>query len=107
MKLFIPPLGTELELSEPWMFKLYDEYRNSNMMELMNLNSQPYRYGEPIKTFDMVIPIGTVLKVDRIYIRKGASEFDSVTLRTKIGKKSIRFWVKLADFNTMVVKDIV
>lgn len=52
----------------------------------------------------------TVLKVDRIYIRKGISEYSSITfyVRSKPGpvvagasKKKSRFWAKLADCNNI------
>jgi hypothetical protein len=52
-------------------------------------------------TFDA----GTQLKVDRIFIRKGAAEFDSVTFNvvTINGNKAkkLRFWVKLDDANEL------
>jgi hypothetical protein len=43
------------------------------------------------------LPKGTVLELDRIYIRKGAKEFSSTTF--KLRKEKVRFWVKLADAN--------
>jgi len=74
--------------------------------------------GEPMGWNDRRIPVtfpkGTQLKVDRIYIRKGASDFSSLSFYViassiaaimpvenqkgfKKGKK--RFWAKLADVN--------
>lgn len=62
---------------------------------------------------------GTLLKVDRIYVRKGSSDFSSITFYAKgLGeimvytgwawhnqklkkKKSLRFWAKLVDCNTI------
>jgi len=65
----------------------------------------------------VTIPAGTVLKIDRIYIRRGLSEYSSLTFsthdlgntelinpyRAKSKKKlsSIRFWAKLADCNNI------
>ena len=48
-----------------------------------------------------VLPSGTELKVSRIYIRQGASNYSSVTFYAKIPgvKKSIRFFAKLRDVN--------
>lgn len=60
-------------------------------------------------------PAGTLLKVDRIYIRKGAKDYSSVTFHAKnieivngefvISKKkkpkSFRFWAKLHDCNNI------
>jgi hypothetical protein len=47
---------------------------------------------------------GTILEVDRIYIRQGNPKFSSVTFKTlipgpKSKMKTLRFWVKLADAN--------
>jgi hypothetical protein len=64
----------------------------------------------------VTIPAGTVLKVDRIYIRKGLSEYSSITFFAKdlgevtrtnrwsnrtVKKKSLRFWAKLEDCNNI------
>lgn len=47
------------------------------------------------------IPAGCVIHIDRIYIRKGASGYSSITFRVEgmqnMPKKSYRFWVKLLD----------
>jgi hypothetical protein len=52
----------------------------------------------------------TVLKVDRIYIRKGVSEYSSITfyvwsksgpVAANASKKKARFWAKLADCNNI------
>jgi hypothetical protein len=66
---------------------------------------------------EVTLPAGTILSVDRIYIRKGASDFSSITFYAKsLGeiqrqtsrwsrdqkpkkKKSLRFWAKLEDCN--------
>ena len=69
---------------------------------------------------DVELPVGTILAIDRIYIRKGASDFSSVTFYAKdlgmveipnspysrvkskkIKKKALRFWVKLSEVNTL------
>lgn len=53
----------------------------------------------------VVLPIGTILKVDRIYIRKGKgmSDYSSLSFyATYPGeKKKIRFFAKLNDVNTI------
>jgi hypothetical protein len=117
-KLFIPTIGTQLVLAEPWTFKVYSEYRNADILSMVNHVQQ--RYGVH-HVNNLTLPVGTVLTVDRIYIKKGMPDFDSITFRAsdyatnsvdeffaaladfKI-KKSIRFWVKLADANTIVYK---
>lgn len=66
-------------------------------------------------SFPMKLPVGTVLSVDRIYIRKGVGEFDSITFlisdcpdKRFAPKKArgflpggCRFWVKLDQANGM------
>lgn len=47
------------------------------------------------------IPAGCEIFIDRVYIRKGASDYSSITFRVEgmqnMPKKSYRFWVKLSD----------
>ena len=50
---------------------------------------------------------GTQIKIDRIYVKRGAESFSSITFRTtKTGPEkkfaSKRFWVKLKDANEIV-----
>ena len=42
---------------------------------------------------------GTALTVDRIYIRKGAKDYSSVTFKTKVNGRVIRFFARLSDVN--------
>ena len=66
---------------------------------------------------NLTLPINTILKVDRIYIRQGAGDFDSITfvvedcpiteLKSKktgglYKGKQLRFWAKLEDVNTII-----
>lgn len=52
----------------------------------------------------MTIPAGTAIFVDRVYIRKGAADFSSITFRVEKfpADKSSRFWVKLSDSRKIV-----
>jgi hypothetical protein len=84
MKLFIPTIGQILQLEKEWKVTLQQESRNYAMIQ---------KHGKSI-TF----PVGTQFAVDRIYIRQGASDYDSVTFRTVTEPKG-RFWVKLAKAN--------
>lgn len=48
----------------------------------------------------VTLPIGSVIYVDRVYIKKGMSDYSSITFRIEnfpAKKKSSRFWVKLYD----------
>ena len=66
---------------------------------------------------NMTLPINTILKVVRIYIRQGLEDYDSITfviedcpiLELKSKKsgglykgKQLRFWAKLEDVNTII-----
>ncbi len=120
--LYIPTIGDVLTLAEDWTFTLHAESRN---MDLHHLLSDPPRHSngaidyhnyvrEPIP---VTLPAGSVLKMDRIYIRKGVSDYGSVTFwltdcpnkawaPKKVGGTAVgrlRFWVKLHDANTMVI----
>lgn len=54
----------------------------------------------------VTLPMGSILSFDRIYIRKGASEYSSISFYLKFHptlhlKKKPRFWAKLDECNTM------
>lgn len=103
MELFIPEIGTILKLEQDWQFTLYQEYRN-NLFEKLDLKRD---------TQVVEIPKGTLVKVDRIYIKKGNSQFSSITfsiptVRSKADKLNYphnvklgggKFWVKLHECN--------
>lgn len=70
-------------------------------------------YEEYVTT--VTFPKSTVLKVDRIYIRKGMKDFSSITFlveqtslsleKVKGAKKTPRFWVNLQEVNKMIIED--
>lgn len=85
MAIMVPRVGTNILLTENWEFRLHSEYRNSNAFELFGLNNggvRNYRTtGKPREcnsseevpygSYVMVSLLkGSVLKVDRVYIRK-------------------------------------
>ncbi len=88
--MYIPTIGDEVTLASDWTFLLFYEYRNAAMIKFIFPGTEfKYRdmvlpsgempeYLEPIAR--VLLPMGAVLKVDRIYIRKGKGEYDSVTL---------------------------
>lgn len=59
-----------------------------------------------VKTIEVTIPKGCILTVDRIYIRKGAKAYDSVSFWVEglIPNKKVRFWVSLNDANNIEYK---
>jgi hypothetical protein len=106
MKLNIPTVGTRLRLLEDWEFTIQNERRNRRFWESYFGKPCPsdYVYSGGAKIWlQASLPKGTILKVDRIYIRQGMPLFDSITFNltntaTTFNTKG-RFWVKLADAN--------
>lgn len=138
MKLLVPEIGTILTLSKNWTFKLHAERRNEKFVEQFDyLMSDPAladhkdkvekslvespREGVTYHPFgfqweeshnwswDFTIKKGSRLKVDRVYIRRGISDYSSITFFLDHAEKMIlanpkrkpRFWAKLADVNEM------
>ena len=70
-----------------------------------NPNYTPGDWREPRykakKPGKFTIPAGVTLTVDRIYIRQGNKEFSSVTFKTKLNDKIVRFFAKLDDVNNI------
>ncbi len=119
MKLFIPEIGDQLHLSKDWWFETVCEHRNISLFDAFDIPQEKrtdkikvntyYRYVP--KLGDFLIPAGTVLKVDRVYIRKGMEDFSSITfvivsapdkrsVKKKDGGealKAVRFWVRLQE----------
>jgi hypothetical protein len=113
-KLFIPSIGDEIWLAEDWSFELYPEHRNKIFGERAGYGYK-YVYARPSWTkndiewpnCNITLPQGTMLKIDRIYIKSGQKEFDSITFKvakTIDGIPYGRFWVKLADANKIVMR---
>lgn len=123
MRLFIPTIGTFMILAESWEFVLYEEHRNDKFANQKGLElgfdswkalrwttlPDGSRGRLPIRTEKVTLPKGTLLKIDRIYIRgktDEAREFDSVSFFCNPSARSGlrgRFWAKLADVNRMEV----
>ena len=78
MIFFTPDIGTLLKLEEDWTFTLFLERRNIDLfekLEQLNLQSGTRKN----KVIDL--PKGLVPKVDRIYIRKGLSQYSSISFK--------------------------
>lgn len=106
MKLFVPTIGTRLRLTQPWNFALYGERRNKTLAVALDVY-QPFSYSSRNVAAVVTIPEGTVLTVDRIYIRSGNRGFDSMTFRIAAGDcpdakyNKTRFWARLEECNNM------
>lgn len=118
MRLFIPEIGIDLKLLEDWTFPLYYEHRNAKLFQALGVPPLPqdgfgitgweYQdHSRDEKSETVTLPKGTILKVDRVYIRKSsiyggdASKYSSVSFWAKLKghKKKARFWAKLPDVN--------
>jgi hypothetical protein len=125
----IPTVGAVLILTAEWTFRLHEESRNTdfgdkiNGVKKPNWNSKDYFDWDTYRAKQaawrsqplyVTLPVGTQLKVSRIYIRNGGKsmkKYDSVTFyinqhltaakARKAGVHKGRFWAKLADVNTI------
>jgi hypothetical protein len=107
MRLFVPDIGTLIQLKENYTFTLYGEGRNRKLYDALGI-----RY--PNVTV-VELPKGLILKIDRVYIRKGQSSFSSITFSVPKPKSKVdklerpdnvrlcgaKFWVKLHECNEM------
>lgn len=88
MKLYIPSVGDHIKLLAPWEFTLYSESRNNTLFEFLEVPGfDRSKWKQDVPPTPVTIPAGEILKIDRIYIRKGKDEFDSVTFMWK-GKRT-------------------
>jgi len=103
MKMYIPSLGDEIKLTKDWSFTLYYERRNRGVFKRLNIDpylmfDRDFEYTGTYFAVTWVIPADTILKINRVFIRQGSEEFNSVTFS---GKETGRFWAKLEDVNTI------
>ena len=118
MIFFTPDIGTLLKLDEDWTITLYLERRNIDLFS--KLESLDLFKGER-KNHVADLPKGLVLKVDRVYIRKGLSQYSSISFtvpKPKNKKEKLemplneiwsgaRFWVKLHECNGVEFSPVV
>lgn len=93
----IPAIEYEKAMSDEELADAYKSYRATNSRD------NPF--------IRVTLPKGTQLKIDRIYVKRGAESFSSITFRTtKISPDKRftgkRFWVKLREANE-IVADII
>jgi len=87
-KFFVPDIGDCIQLVEDWEFPLYLEGRNSSFVNVIKPGIK-YGYRHSNNTILATLEAGTVLQVDRIYIRKGKSEWSSITFYIKYAPNDI------------------
>lgn len=117
LRLYIPEITDQLLLAEDWTFKLIPEYRNEALMDWMRVPAKDRYHGNAAESLrraiDVTLPKGTVLKVSRIYVRQGNSDYSSLTFWGAAPKSAPRppgtlcpfkgrFFAKLDDVNRIV-----
>ena len=124
MQFYIPELGDVITLAQDWTFTVINEKRNAGLAVLMGREKSgdwyfPFgtkenpvideyngRWGGrnriPVDPGTHTFPAGTSLEVDRIYIRKGNEDFSSVTFKTRVGGKQVRFFARINDVNRII-----
>lgn len=111
--LYIPRIGELITLAEPWTFLLHEERRNVSLIKQVDPTYTGNGYGTSgiygpariHRSWTVTLPERWELKVDRIYIRNGQGNFDSITFSCPYNGKRVRFWVKLHDANKIVMVD--
>ena len=123
IRLVVPWIGAQFRLAEPWTFTLFYERRNSEMWRTLTPD-QAQPDWRSSSTMEVTLPVNTLLSVDRIYIRRGAVAYDSLTFWLKetthpnfvippTGRqkkprfRGCRFWAKLPDVNRIICTTIV
>jgi len=86
MKLYIPALGEQIRLTADWTFGLYAENRNETLME--HISDTRKSWGADKTSIPCTIPAGSILKVDRVFIRKGSEAYNSLSFFW-VGKRTI------------------
>lgn len=114
VQFLIPDIGTILQLTEDWTFRLYSERRNCAMLKKIGKSVTASWGPAAMQEYEVTIPVCSQLGVDRVYIRKGAVDFSSITFNLHKGSEIIfngkaikafgRFWAKLSDVNRMKVR---
>jgi hypothetical protein len=122
MQMYIPEIGTVITLAEDWTFKIVNEKRNASLAALLGKKTDNYYfpfgtednnewganggfYGQrriAVDAGSYTWPAGTSLEVDRIYIRKGNEDYSSVTFKTAVKGKVVRFFAPLNDVNRII-----
>lgn len=110
MNFFIPDIGTMLVIDQDWTLTLFNEHRNISML---NHLFKMGKVDNPKANQIITLPKGLVVKVDRIYIRKGLPQYSSITFsipkpKTKSDREEMplnmdyygnKFWAKLHECN--------
>lgn len=106
------PLKICKKIEEIYKKEFFEKYKSSKDYEILRSNlftkvkeELPNLKDEMISDLKICLPKGTVIIPDRIYIRKGKSDYSSITFRVEshpdIKRFKGRFWVPLKDANNI------
>lgn len=98
----MPGIYEEYEKAYSEWLDAYYRIRSEDKRELEALWKKVEKIKNKLNGNNFTFDPETILEVDRIYIRKGAEGFSSVTFKWRKDKKTIRFWVKLEDANRII-----
>jgi len=105
MKLFVPVVGSELKLLNETTVALKNAKQNSRFIDKITGVAAPL----PGKNVNLTLPKGTLLTVDRVYVRQGAgADFNSLTFKinanSEAGIPKGRFFLSVDVVNTLDVE---
>lgn len=125
LRFLVPDIGTIVRLEKDWTFRLHEEGRCNSLMKALGIQWPPvnWRHGNvrEAKVHEVTLKVGAILKVSRVYIRRGTSgsgksrsEFSSLTFGiqgksilvyngAEVKMRGGSFWAKLSDVNRMQV----
>jgi len=103
MQFYIPEISDEIRLLADWQFDLYNEERNTSLNKFLNIGFLAPSWGRTDPPVPVVIPAGTILVIDRVYIRKGQSDFSSITFRWK-GASNPSYMKTCDDYSVLVAR---
>lgn len=103
-----------MEIASKKEYKEVENRYEKNLITYQEFNEYHCEYYRKLYSVRYSLPVtlkaGSMLKVDRIFIRKGADDYSSVSFyyySAPDSKKSNgRFWAKLADVNSMEIEDV-
>ena len=110
MQLYIPNIGEKIILAADWTFRLFNERRCQPFDDCpapAQIVDNPTYFLSQVK--HCTLPAGTMLMVDRVYLRQGLDEFASISFRIVstsapwVAKQRKRFWAKLDDINQIQI----
>jgi hypothetical protein len=108
MKMFIPIIGDKIELTKTIKVELKNLSQNTTFLKKYDeLFSKVKQINK--KTHNIELKKGTILTIDRVYIRKGSSaEYNSITFRIANDKNlpNGRFFLPISVVNTFEINKI-